>query len=1016
MLELFRPWSAKLRHGTMTAMSLFVPNVRRWSALLLCLFLLASELAATRLAIQGSDWLEGQDRAELDLMLRRGELEEALPTFEELLAEVPGDAPTRMLYARALRQAGRYEEALVEARRAAGELFGTDTGAKDWILIRAAARELADLLLQLGRSADALKALDGPFAAEAAGDARERWSRGQILLELGRRREAMENFQAGAELEVQGDWQLLLAQARCQRALGQIEDAAGTLVAADKAARRAQGMESDVLVELGEVYFEYYGEVDDQVGNAHSPRELYDEALELSPGHEAALLGLYHLHRFNWNRQSRRPGEILEELFGSTPESIAGKLARASSALDNGDLRTTRRYLGELEEVAPGRRDVRIQQAALRWVDHDREEARAILDELAAEDAADSVPAREVGRHLLELYRFAEALPFLEEAVGRNSRDFRALRELGRAQANTGDSDSARDSLDLAIEAAQGRRDAWRDNMSLVLGRMESSMVEHSTPNLTFVWLPDAAFVLETYLEPFYSESRLELADRYGFTPDPVRIEVFRRWGDFSVRSTGFEGFPALGVCFGPVVTAVSPLARELRGGFSWARTSYHEFTHVIHLGLSHNRCPRWVTEGLATWEEGRRTKSWWRNYRRELVDARANGDLITVRNLNGAFRGSRVLFAYYQSGLLCKLLIEEHGFPAMVRLLESFDKGADLDVALQDVFQTTPEELDVRFAAYVDDIVGELHIEPRWSRASTFRLRFRLTRQAPSPDANGGADLAEWQDSWARVGWGDLNAGRRVDAEDVLRLIESSGVPPARALFLKGELALSRGDNDDARLFFEAGLESGGEDFRARMALGALAMTGDDSDVALEHLLAAEAAFPGFDDPSLSAELRIADHLERNGDREGAMAARLRWLDWNAGEDSVRLLTARWLAEVGRHAEALTLYGEANEVDPFRRSLHLDWAHSAFATGDFEVALRESAVGLRIPAELEREAEDGVPSSDWATMMEPLLELMAQSLVELGQIDAALASAKELLALDADNAVALEILGGEGQ
>ena len=96
--------------------------------------------------------------------------------------------------------------------------------------------------------------------------------------------------------------------------------------------------------------------------------------------------------------------------------------------------------------------------------------------------------------------------------------------------------------------------------------------------------------------------SLTELAARYGFTPEPTHIEVFRRWTDFSVRSTGFEGFPALGVCFGPVVTAVSPLS-ELRGSFSWARTSFHEYTHVIHLGLSHNRCPRWITEGLATLE-----------------------------------------------------------------------------------------------------------------------------------------------------------------------------------------------------------------------------------------------------------------------------------------------------------------------------------------------------------------------------------------------------------------------------
>src|SRR4030095_17109525 len=113
-----------------------------------------------------------------------------------------------------------------------------------------------------------------------------------------------------------------------------------------------------------------------------------------------------------------------------------------------------------------------------------------------------------------------------------------------------------------------------------------------------------------------------------------TRIEVCRRFEDFSGRSVGFSCFPALGVCFGPVVTSVSPLS-ELRGTFSWARTSFHEFTHVIHLGLSNNRCPRWGTEGLATWEEVNRDASWSRNMRRELIDARASDELIGVRDLN---------------------------------------------------------------------------------------------------------------------------------------------------------------------------------------------------------------------------------------------------------------------------------------------------------------------------------------------------------------------------------------------
>ena len=196
------------------------------------------------------------------------------------------------------------------------------------------------------------------------------------------------------------------------------------------------------------------------------------------------------------------------------------------------------------------------------------------------------------------------------------------------------------------------------------------------------------------------------------------------------MRSVGFEGFPALGVCFGQVVTALSPLS-EMRGQFSWARTGFHEFSHVVHLGLSHNRCPRWITEGLATWEEVRRSPSWTRNMRRELVDSRANGALIPSRELNRAFRGPRILFGYYQGGLLCEMLIEQHGFSPMVRLLEAFDRGLDIDQAFTEVFQSTPEEVDEAFGAFVDDRIAGLALEPRWSPRQIARTSLSLPPSA---------------------------------------------------------------------------------------------------------------------------------------------------------------------------------------------------------------------------------------------------------------------------------------------
>ena len=296
----------------------------------------------------------------------------------------------------------------------------------------------------------------------------------------------------------------------------------------------------------------------------------------------------------------------------------------------------------------------------------------------------------------------------------------------------------------------------------LVLNKMQSKWIEvEGQGRLTYALPPEGHELLARILAPFYYESRNDLASRYGLTPGPVRIEVFDRHADFSVRSTGFEGFPALGVCFGPVVTALSPLS-EMRGNFSWAETSYHEFSHVVHLALTRNRCPRWITEGLATWEEERKNPSWTRNMRRELVDNLAMNAIIGVRDLNRAFRGPRIIWAYYQGGLMCEMLIDDYGFPAMVDFLEAFNEGLELDAAVQRAYGMTPEKLDADFIAFVRDYTANLHIEPRHDADAMRVLRYSLDKQPPADEKARTA----WAQSWCDIAWSAWQEQRTVDAE----------------------------------------------------------------------------------------------------------------------------------------------------------------------------------------------------------------------------------------------------------
>lgn len=893
--------------------------------------------------------LLAEERAEALGFLERGKHGAALSLIQVHLGDDPADARARRLLALVRADQGKPLLALKEARTAYGNaqqaVLASPFARR--ALIAACGRTLAAQELVLGHGAEAiavLSARDGKHGIHDPGtDARDAWAWVQALDQAGDLKAALASAQAGMGAP-RGEWRAELARGLCHQFVGGLVGASRALVEAD---RMARGTEPAVLVALAGVYFESEQEV--EAPGKRSAGLLLREALELCPGHGGALLAQAELHRLNRMRVSRSPGEILSELLNLRPDSVLGLVAAATSDLADGQLVRARRRLARLEVLAPNRRDVRALQAAMAWVEHRRADCREILAVLHNIGPDDSRPERLVGSTLLQLYRFVEATPFLREAVERDPSDYRAWALLGLALANSGDEPAAQLALERSKIAAQGRQDAKRHNLAMVLRRLKAETVSNRHGELTFAWMPDAADVFETYLVPFYEDARETFARRYGHTPGHTRIEIFRRFGDFSVRSVGFEGFPALGVCFGPVVTSVSPLA-EIRGSFSWARTAWHEFSHVVHLGLSHNRCPRWITEGLATWEETERNPGWTRNMRRELLDSVSTGNLILVRDLNRAFRGPRILFGYYQGGLLCSMLIEDHGFAPMVGLLRAFDEGLDLDQAFQRELGMTPEDVDQKFAGYAAGLVEELALEPRQHPRLMGRMALTLSRKLPTdPSAQG-----PWQESWLDMAWGHWQQGARVDSEAALLMAARAPIDSPRALFLRAEMAVAEGDRETAMELLLDGAAIGGIEYRALMTLARLLENAEELDEALLWYREAEACFPGYDDPAFSAERSLAKLHEREGRTEEAMQALDRWLAWNAGEYDLRVKIALWHHAGERFDQAAALFLEANEVDPFRRDLHDAWGKSLLALKRYEEADREFRMVMAVPVNLD--------------------------------------------------------------
>ena len=133
-------------------------------------------------------------------------------------------------------------------------------------------------------------------------------------------------------------------------------------------------------------------------------------------------------------------------------------------------------------------------------------------------------------------------------------------------------------------------------------------------------------------------------------------------------------------------------------------------------------------------------------------------------------------------------------------------------------------------------------------------------------------------------------------------------------------------------------------------------------------------------------------------------MHARERWLRWNSGNDQLRLRVGRWHLENERWEQAARYLREANEVDPFRRSLHKDWAQALIELERPEEALRELRVAAAVPPDLDADGPRPMARSERAT----LGGLRALALLLLGRVEEARAEVTQALELDEDNEVAL--------
>jgi tetratricopeptide (TPR) repeat protein len=375
--------------------------------------------------------------------------------------------------------------------------------------------------------------------------------------------------------------------------------------------------------------------------------------------------------------------KAVQEALALDPDAVAGHLILAQLQLDKSDREAAKAAVAKAKAINPVSLDALALNGAIAYIE-DRQadfqqEAGAALKINPRFSDAYRVPADLAAAN----YRFEEAVALSRKALELDANDERALAAFGVQLLRTGEEGEARTVLEKAFAIDKF------DRTTLNLLTMLDSLDKFETiagENIIVKLHPGELPVMREYVGPLAQHALEVFSKKYEFTPKgPILIEMFPKHDDFAVRTVGLPGMiGALGACFGRVVTLDSPKARP-PGDFNWAPTLWHELAHVMTLQLSKQRVPRWLTEGISTYEEKLGSPAWGREGELTFAMAYGHGDHMSIRELNSAFQDpEKISLAYYEASILTEHIVETYGMPALRKLLVTYGEGLEGEAALK--------------------------------------------------------------------------------------------------------------------------------------------------------------------------------------------------------------------------------------------------------------------------------------------------------------------------------------------
>ena len=497
---------------------------------------------------------------------------------------------------------------------------------------------------------------------------------------------------------------------------GSDAEAARAALRAFDAAVSADSALIEPRLRTGDLFLEHY--------NAPDAEASYQDVLGRAPENARALLGMARVQQFQGNPHAF---ETVQRSLRVNPALVPALVLEGELFLD-----------AEAHDSAAalGRRALAVDSTALGgWA---LLGATAFLEGDSTGFQSAKAGARRFHRRPAPFFamiaewtarhrRYAESVVLGREGVTVDPESSEALGVLGMNELRIGAMDSGRAHLERAF--AGDPFHVWYKNTLDLLDEL-AKFRTITTGRFQIVAPADQADLLAMYLSPLLEEAYDTLVARYQYRPPtPVRIELYGRHADFSVRTAGLTGLGALGVSFGTVLAMDAPSAREA-GDFNWGSTAWHELTHTFTLGLSAHKVPRWFSEGLSVVEERRARPGWGAGPSLAFLAAFKGDKLLAMNRLNEGFvrpsHPAEIQFSYYQASLVCQMIEERWGKQALVAMLQGYRDGLDTPGVFQKVLGVNEEELGRRFAGWARQrFAGPLQGVDAWDGRSAPKGEF---------------------------------------------------------------------------------------------------------------------------------------------------------------------------------------------------------------------------------------------------------------------------------------------------